>query len=141
MLASLLAADVKGFAQRTKRNVIVYAFVGLFLLTAYGAGIAALAVWLATMMSLAEALGIVAAASIVIALIMILFVVLKNRADEKKRREAAAGSRAMMLTAAVTALPLLMKSKPLMAAAISGGVGLVALKLLGGRHDDPDMDA
>lgn len=141
LLASLLATDLRGFAQRTKRNAIVYAIVGLFVLTAYAAAIAALAVWLATMMSLAAALGIVALGALALALFFILIVMVKNRADEKRRREAAAGSRAVMMTAALSALPILMKSRPLMAAVISGGAGLVLLKMLGGGDDASDPDA
>jgi hypothetical protein len=135
LLASLLTSDVRGFAQRTKRNVILYAIAALFALTAYGTGIAALAVYLARKIGPVTALASVAGGSLLIV------VSIKNKADEKRRREAAAGSRAMMLTAAVSALPLLVKSKPLMAAAISGGVGLIALKLLGGGNDPSDPSA
>lgn len=141
LLASLLTADVRGFAQRAKRNVILYAIAALFALTAYGTGIAALAVYLARKIGPVSALGAVAGASLLIVLVILLVVSLKNKADERRRREAAAGSRAMMLTAAVSALPLLIKSRPLMAAAISGGVGLIALKLLGGGNDPSDTGA
>lgn len=141
LLASLLATDLRGFAQRTKRNAIIYAIVGLFLLTAYGTAVAALAVWLATKVSLAAALGIVALGALALALFLILFVMLKNRAEEKRRREAAAGNRAVMVTAALSALPILMKSRPLMAAAISGGAGLILLKMLGGGDDASDPGA
>ncbi|WP_312222378.1 hypothetical protein [Rhizobium rhizoryzae] len=141
LLASLLTSDVRGFAQRTKRNVILYAIAALFALTAYGTGIAALAVYLARKIGPVTALASVAGGSLLIVLIILLAVSIKNKADEKRRREAAAGSRAMMLTAAVSALPLLVKSKPLMAAAISGGVGLIALKLLGGGNDPSDPSA
>lgn len=141
LLATLLATDVRGFAQRTKRNVTLYAIVGLFVLTAYGTGVAALAVYLARKIGPVSALGTVAGASLLVALVIVLFISIKNNADEKRRREAASGSRAMMLTAAVTALPLLIKSRPLMAAAISGGVGLIALKLLGGGNNPTDSGA
>jgi predicted RND superfamily exporter protein len=136
LLASLLAVDIRATVQRTRRNAIVYAIVGLFVLTAYVAAVAAFAVWLSTQMSAVAALGIVALLSLTIALLLVFVVMMKNRADERRRREAAAGNRTLMMTAAFSALPLLMKSRPLMAAAISGGAALLALRMLGGSSDD-----
>ena len=137
LLASLMAVDIRATVQRTRRNAIFYAIAGLFVLTAYGAAVAAFAVWLSTQMSTAAALGIVALLALAIALLLFSIVMMKNRADERRRREAAAGNRTLMMTAAVSALPLLMKSRPLRAAAISGGAALIALRMLGGSTDDP----
>lgn len=136
MLASLLSVDVSLMVQRTRRNVVLYAIAALFLLTAYGAGVGALAVWLTSMMSAAAALGVVAALSLSIALVVLIVVMVKNRADERRRREAAANNRALLMTTAVSLLPVMMKSRPLMAAAVTGGIALFALRMLGGSGDE-----
>jgi predicted RND superfamily exporter protein len=83
-----------------------------------------------------EALGIVAIIALALAFLMFTVVMLTNRAEERRRREAASGSRALMLTAALSALPLLMKSRPLIAASVTGGLALLALRLLGGSGED-----
>ncbi|MCO5731772.1 hypothetical protein [Rhizobium sp. SSA_523] len=123
---------------RTRRNAILYGLIALFLLTAYGAGVAALAVWLARRMTPVAALGSVAGLALLLVLIIVLVVAVKNKADERKRREAAANNRALMMTTAVSLLPVMMKSRPLMAAAVTGGVALFALRMLGGGRDAGD---
>ncbi len=135
LLASLLSVDVSLMVQRTRRNVILYSIAALFLLTAYGAGVGALVVWLATMMNAAAAFGVVAGVSLLTVLILLLVMTVKNRADERRRREAAANNRALLMTTAVSLLPIMMKSRPLMAAAVTGGVALFALRMLGGSGD------
>ncbi|WP_137131441.1 hypothetical protein [Rhizobium sp. FY34] len=137
LLASLLAVDMRATLRRTRRTALFSAIAGLFLLTAYGAGVAAITVWLSTQMSMVAALGLVAIFALTIALILIAVLMMKNRADERRRREASAGNRTLMITAAFSALPFLMKSRPLMAAALTGGAALLALRLLGGSSDDP----
>ncbi|MNL85166.1 hypothetical protein D3C87_2133860 [compost metagenome] len=65
-----------------------------------------------------------------------------NAAEERrKRREAAANSqRALAMTAAVSALPFLMKSKPLMLLAVAGGLGFLATKGGGSRQGPPPAE-
>jgi hypothetical protein len=132
LLASLLAVDMRATVGRLRRTAVFYAIAGLFILTAYGAGVAALAIYLSTMMHPAAAFGLIALVSLIIALIVVGILALKNKAEERHRREAAAGNRTLMVTAALSALPIMMKSRPLMAAAVTGGVGLVVLRMLGG---------
>ncbi len=141
LVASLLSVDVSLLVQRARRNAILFAIAGLFILTAYGAAVAALAVWLSTRMHPAAALGVVAGISLAIALVIALVVVIKNKQDARRRREAAANNRALLLTTAVSLLPVMMKSRPLMAAAVTGGVALFALRMLGGSADQSDLDS
>jgi len=136
LLMSLVSMDLRSTVQRLRRNTLLYAIAALFVLTAYGAGVAAFAVYLATMMSIAAALGIVALMAIAVALLLLSVVLLKNRVDERRRREQAAGNRALMITAAVSALPILLKSRPLAAAAVVSGIALLATRFLGARSDD-----
>jgi hypothetical protein len=137
LLMSLVSMDVSATVSRLRRNTVLYVIAALFVLTAYGAAVAAFAVYLATMMSIAAALGIVALLALAFALLVFSVVLLKNKADERRRREQAASSRALMITAALSALPILMKSRPLAAATVLGGITLFAMRAMGGNPDDP----
>ncbi|MDR6817210.1 ABC-type Na+ efflux pump permease subunit [Neorhizobium sp. 2083] len=142
LLASLAAMDIAALMGRLKRNAILYAFALLFVLTAYGLAVAALAVYLAGIWGAPLALLAVAGGSLVLALIMYLCVVIANRAEQRRKREAAASnsSKALMMTAALTALPLLAKSRPLLLVAIVGGLGFLATKTMGAssrRYSEP----
>ncbi|WP_377296745.1 hypothetical protein [Rhizobium sp. SGZ-381] len=136
LIASLVSMDMRSTVHRLRRNTVLYAIAALFVLTAYGAGVAAFAVYLATMMSIAAALGIVALLALAVALLVFSIVLLKNRADERRRREQAAGNRALMITAAVSALPILLKSRPLAAAAVVSGLALLVTRFMGAGSDN-----
>jgi hypothetical protein len=60
------------------------------------------------------------ASGLVLALFMFIWVALANRAEERRKREAAAAnsSKALMLTAALSALPSIIKSRPLLLASV-----------------------
>nr|WP_250809947.1 hypothetical protein [Neorhizobium tomejilense] len=142
LLASLAAMDVAAFTRRLKRDAILYAMVLLFLLTAYGLLVAALAVYLASIWGAQMALLAVAGGALVLALAVYLWVVIANGAEQRRKREAAASnsSKALMMTAALTALPLLVKSRPLLLAAVVGGLGFLATKTMGAsgrRYSEP----
>jgi Ca2+/Na+ antiporter len=129
LLASLAAMDVAAFTRRLKRNAILYAMVLLFLLTAYGLLVAALAVYLASIWGAPMALLAVAGGALVLALAVYLWVVIANGAEQRRKREAAASNSSK--AAALTALPLLVKSRPLLLAAVVGGLGFLATKTMG----------
>lgn len=143
ILASLLAVDVHAMTKRLRRNAVLYAIAGLFLLTAYAAGVTALAVYLATKMHPAAAVGVVALAALVVAMVFFLAIMIGNRAEARRRRKAAAANsgKAMMLTAAMSALPLVIRSKPLVAVAVAGGLAMFAGSMLGGGSRSSDDDA
>ncbi|KAB1124039.1 hypothetical protein [Neorhizobium galegae] len=132
-MASLAAMDVAAFTRRLKRNAILYALVLLFLLTAYGLLVAALAVYLAGIWGPLMALLAVAGGALVLALAVYLCVVIANGVEQRRKREAAASnsSKALMMTAALTALPLLVKSRPLLLVAVVGGLGFLAARTMG----------
>jgi ABC-type Na+ efflux pump permease subunit len=142
LLASLAAMDIAAFTRKLKRNAILYAFVLLFLLTAYGLAVAALALYLAGIWGPPIALLAVAGGALVLALILYLSVAIANASEQRRKREAAASnsSKALMMTAALTALPLLVKSRPLLLAAVVGGLGFLATKTMGAsgrRYSEP----
>ncbi|MCQ1570915.1 hypothetical protein NFO65_09195 [Neorhizobium galegae] len=141
-MASLAAMDVAAFTRRLKRNAILYALVLLFLLTAYGLLVAALAVYLAGIWGPPMALLAVAGGALVLALAVYMCVVIANGAEQRRKREAAASnsSKALMMTAALTALPLLVKSRPLLLVAVVGGLGFLAARTMGNsdrRYSEP----
>lgn len=68
-----------------------------------------------------------------LALAVYLWAVIANGAEQRRKREAAASnsSKALMMTAALTALPLLVKSRPLLLVAAVAGLGFLATKTMG----------
>jgi len=141
LLASLAAVDIAAFTRKLKRNAILYAFALVFLLTAYALAVAALAIYLGQMWGLPIALLVVAGGALVLGLFMFLWVALANRAEERRKREAAAtnSSKALMMTAALSALPILIKSRPLLLASVAAGLGFLIVKNPGSRprYEEP----
>ena len=141
LLASFAATDVAAFTHKLKRNAMLFGFALVFLLTAYILAVTALAVYLGQMWGLPVALLVVAGGALVLALIMFAWVSIANRADERRKREAAAAnsSKALMVTAALTALPMVMKSRTLLLAAGAAGLGFLLMRNSGsaGRYTDP----
>ncbi|WP_117192277.1 hypothetical protein [Rhizobium terrae] len=141
LLASLAAMDIAAFISKLKRNAILYAIALVFLLTAYALAVAALAVYLGQIWGLPVALLAVAGGALVLGLVIILWAALANHAEERRKREAAASnsSKALMLTAALSALPLVIKSRPLLMASVAAGLGFLVMKNMGSasRYNDP----
>ncbi|MCJ8521570.1 heme/copper-type cytochrome/quinol oxidase subunit 2 [Pseudorhizobium tarimense] len=130
LLASFAAMDVGQFISRMRRNAVIYALVLLFSLTAYGALVAAAAVAMAEEIGAAGALLVVAGAAVLLALVLLLVVRMRARAEERKRKQAAidGGSRALMATAALSVLPVVVKSRSLAILAVAGGLGYLAMR-------------
>jgi uncharacterized membrane protein len=130
LLASFIATDVAALKRKIRRNAILYGIAAAFLWTAYGLLVAALAIYLGERWGLVIGMLVIAGGMIVMALVILAIVMILNAAEERrKKQEAVANSqRALAMTAAVSALPLLMKSKPLMLLAAAGGLGFLMLK-------------
>ena len=109
---------------------MLYALILLFVLTAYGALVGAAAVAIAERMGVVSALLVVAGAALLLALFIYLVALLIRRSEEKRKREAAAagGSRALMITAALSVLPVVVRSRPLALLAAAGGLGYFLVK-------------
>jgi cytochrome bd-type quinol oxidase subunit 2 len=130
LLASLAAVDLAAFMERLKRNAVLYAFVLLFLLTGYVAAVAALAVYLASVWGAAMALVAVASVAFFLAIVMFTFVLVMSNSEKRRKRQAAAsgGSKALMATAAISALPIVLKSRPLLVLSVAGALGFLAMR-------------
>ena len=141
VLASFAAVDIATFTRKLKRNAVLYSVALLFLLTAYVLAVTALAVYLGQIWGLPAALLSVAGGALLLAIIMVIWASAANRAEERRKREAASGnsSRALMITAALSALPLVMKSKPLLLLSAAGGLGFLVMKNMGTarRYQEP----
>lgn len=138
LLASFAAMDVATLTHRLKRNAVFYGLAMLFLLTAYILAVAALAVRLGQIWGLPIALIVIAGGSLVLAGVLMLWVSAISRAEARRKRETAASqsSKALMLTAGLSALPLIIKSRPLLLAATAAGIGFLAMRG-SGRPDGP----
>lgn len=132
LLASLAAVDVATSVRRLQRNVVLYALMLLFLLTAYGALVAAAALAIARHLGAVGALLTVAGGGLLLALVIFLITGAMARADERRKREVATSnsSKALMITAGLSAFPVLVRSRPLAAIAIAGGLGFLAMRSL-----------
>ncbi len=130
LLASVAAVDVAQFLGRLRRNALMYALVLLFSLTAYFALVAAGAVLMAERMGAIGALLVIAGAAAFLALVILLAMRLAARAEEKRKQEAVAsgGGRALMATAALSVLPIVVKSRSLGILAVAGGLGYLAMR-------------
>jgi ABC-type Na+ efflux pump permease subunit len=130
LLASFIAMDVAALKRRVRRNAIFYGIAAVLLLTTYVLLVAALAVYLGGLWGTPMALLVMAGGALVLALIMVACVAIANGVEAKRKRQVAVANsnRALAMTAAVSALPLLMKSKPLMLLAAVGGLGFLAMK-------------
>lgn len=142
LLASLAAVDASAFINRLRRNVIIYALVLLFALTTYGTLVAAATVMIARSLGVVGALLAVAGSAAFLALFLYLVMRGVTRADERRKREAVAtsGSKALMVTAALSAVPVLVRSRPLVLIAVAGGLGYLAMRSLGVDATASDMD-
>jgi hypothetical protein len=142
LLASFIATDVAAMKRRFRRNAILYGIALVLFLTTYVLLVAALAVYLGTLWGTLAALLVMAGGALLLALIMLGCVAIANSAEEKRRRQAAAANsnRALAMTAAVSALPILMKSKPLLLLAVAGGLGFLAIKGTGSKDGPPPAE-
>jgi hypothetical protein len=133
LLASLAALDIASLTARLKRNAVLYGFALIFLFTAYVLLVAALAVYLGQTWGMPVALVVVAGGALLLGLIMFLWVALANRAEQRRKRVAAAagGNKALMMTAALSALPVLVKSRPLLLASVAAGLGFLVMRSTG----------
>jgi uncharacterized membrane protein YhaH (DUF805 family) len=140
LLASLVAVDMGSMKRRIRRNAILYGIAFAFFLTAYCLLVTALALYLGERWGLPIALLAIAGGMIVLALILIGSAAIANSMEAKRRHEAAqaASAQAMMVTAALSAVPSVIKSKPLMAVTIAAGLGFLLMKGVGRSSGSED---
>ena len=140
-LASLLGIEAGEIAERVKKNGILWGAIGLLGLIALVFGLAAANAALTLWVGPIWAPVIIAAAAALIALII--FLVAKRTAALAHQREVqrrrSAETTALVTTAAMTALPMLMRSPLMRTIGLPIGGALAALFLLSrlDRDDEP----
>lgn len=130
LLLSAFTADIGAVVKRTRRNAILIAMTAFFMLTAYVAGVVAGALYLAQVVGPPMAVLLIAVGALVLALIVLASLMIMNRRDRKRQAAAAVNDsgKALLATVALTALPMLTRSKPLMAIAGIGGLAFMFLR-------------
>lgn len=138
LLASVMAFDISAMRRKITRNAILYGIALAFFWTAYGLAVAALAIYLGELWGLPIALLVVAAGFLVLAVIMLIAVMIANAIDERRKREAAAANsaRTLAVTAALSAFPMVMKSRGLILASAAAGIGFLLMRGMGGGGGD-----
>ena len=140
LVASTAFGSVAPALRRARRNAVLYGLCALFSLTAYVAAVIGLGIWIAEAYGALEAALSVAAAMVSLAVIVLLVVMIANRVD-RRRHAARDRSRAMTASLALSLLPVLVRSRPLMMTAAAGGLALVVLNMLSGGDADTGPDA
>jgi hypothetical protein len=138
-LAALLGLEVEGMTARAKSAILVYGLIGLFVMVAAGFLLAA------GYMALADSVGAIYAALILagVFLVLALAVYLGSMIGRGKRQRELAEKRrasetsALITTAAITALPMVFRSRFLLRIGLPAAA-IAAFALLRDNNDDRD---
>jgi len=130
LLLSVFTADIGAVVRRTRRTAIFYAVTAFFLLTAYVAGVVAGALYLAQVVGPPMAVLLIAIGALVLALMVLATLMILNRQDRKRKAATAMNDtgKALLTTVALSALPILTRSKPLMVLTAVGGLAFLFLR-------------
>jgi len=129
ILGLLLSGSVKNTVARTKRNGVFVALAMVLLLTTYVFGLAALALWLATIYGMLYATLIVGGGTLLIAIALLVVMASINAQEARRAREKRLAAQSM----ATVGLGLV-RSQPLLAAAVAGA--FLLSNIMGSRSDD-----
>ena len=130
IISFLMSGSVHRTVARTKRNGIFIAVVLVLVLTAYVFALVAAAVWLGTIYGPVGAALVIAAGALLLAIILLVVMAILNAQERRRARE----SRAAMESVAVVGLELI-RSQPLLAAAVAGAFLLSTLTGSRKEHD------
>lgn len=143
-IASLLGIEVEELVERFKQNAMAFSAVAIFLVVGAVFLLVALNAWLATIWGPIIAPLAIAIAALLIGLV-IYGIQAMNEAAAKRReleRQRSTEKTALVTTAAITALPMLLKSDLMRKVGIPIGGALAAAYLLskptGARHHDAE---
>lgn len=148
LAASVLGIEVDELLEHFKKNAMAWSAVALFALIALAFGLVALNAWFTLMWGPIVAPLIIAAGALVIALAVYAVIAITDGIAERRaaERRNSAEKTALVTTAALTALPLVLKSDLMKKVGIPIGGALAAAYLLskpGSSHGhsnghDPD---
>ncbi|TPW31086.1 hypothetical protein FJU08_10565 [Martelella alba] len=136
LAAIALSLDGRTLGRAARRNAIAGAIIFVLLLSAYGWGVAALAIWLSTKLGALGAVLTLALASLALALFALVWLMLMNRAD-KLRYEEARIANAEMLSGILGLFPAIIRERPISGlAAIAGLAFLFTRNATGKKRRD-----
>lgn len=135
LVLSIAASDIEGTIARKKRNGVLYVAAGILALSAWLCGLWALGA------ALTPAVGPVLApvyvgAALVLTAIAVLAVIAVFNAMDRRRAATASSSSPALIALALAAAPMLVRSKPLIAALAVAALGYGAVRLA--ATDDRD---
>jgi chromate transport protein ChrA len=130
IISFLMSGSVHRTVARTKRNGIFVAVAVVLVLTAYVFVLVAAAVWLGTAYGAVGAALLIAAGALLLAIILLVVMAILNAQERRRARE----SRAALESVAIVGLELI-RSQPLLAAAVAGAFLLSALTGSRKEHD------
>lgn len=126
LLISALSRDYGALARQTGRNAVLYAVAAVLLLTAYGLGLAGLAIYLTEIAGAAVALISIAIGALAVALVVIAVAISGNRRERELQRlreqllQEQAARPANLTGALLSAVPVLTRGSPLASVLIAG---------------------
>ncbi|WP_306031383.1 hypothetical protein [Stappia sp. MMSF_3263] len=133
LLASALGTDFGAVLRRGRRSALICLLAGVLLLGTYAAVLAAVGLYLSTLLGAVNAALAIAAAQLAIAALLVAALSLVNSLERRRERKRE-GSQALLATLALSVLPSLTRSRAGLGLAVAGGLAL----LLAARNRDHD---
>lgn len=133
LVLSAVSRDIGAAARHTKRKVILYAVMGLFLLSAYAAAVGGLAVVAVRHFGPLGAALVITLAFVALALFVLAAIMILDRVEKQRVQRETVGGKTLMLATAAALLPKAGRSGGLIALLVAGAAGLL---LLSGRGGD-----
>ncbi|MGV2977917.1 hypothetical protein AB1P65_20865 [Roseibium alexandrii] len=124
---SAASRDLRGMVRRTKRNIVLIAFVSVCFGTAYLAGLAALGIYLSEHLGALGAALVIALGMIGVGAGLLIVLAVLKKIDQRRSAKRRAAQR-LAIAAAVSVLPQLTNRKGIIALAALGGLALFAAR-------------
>ncbi len=135
LLSGLISGETGYWMKRAKRRAIVLSLAGILFLSVWAllivAGVIALARTTDPLTATLAVAGIIAA----VALLLIAGLMIMERIERRKARRRQANT-SLYATAAMVALPMIIRSRPLMLLALAAGGSALLAKALGSDSSD-----
>ncbi len=141
LLSGLISGETGYWMKRAKRRAIFLSLAGLLFLSVWALLVVAGVIWFSRTTDPLTATLAVAGIFAALALLVIAVLMVLERFERRKARAREARS-SLYSTAAIVALPLIMRSRPLMMLAVAAGGSALLAKVLGsGSGDGSDYEA
>ncbi|TCT41120.1 hypothetical protein [Martelella mediterranea] len=129
LAATVLSVDSRLLARSAKRNMIIAVVLIFLFFSAYAGGVAALAIYLASVLGPLGAALTVAIASLALAIFVLAYALIMNRM-EQRRMKAARLATEEMLQGVAGIVPAMMREKPISGLAAAAGLAYVLARTM-----------